>query len=489
MNIFSKIGEWFMNLFKSDAEKEFGVDILSSSTMENAQQMWSDIIGNTPYWLDDEAGIRTINFAKFLCSYTSKKACMDLAVNLEGSERATWLKKCIDEMVDKSIRDKVEDACGVGGIMFKPNGSLNPKSAIDYIMPWNFAITEQDSNGNVLGAIFIERLTKGDDYFTRLEYHHFVDIIDEDKQPVKAYEIQNRAYKSRRSTALGDKIPLTSVHEWANLSESQFIKNIEKPLFAYFKMPFNNTLEYASPEGVSIFSNAIEELRDLDVAWSKKGNEVYDSEHITFVDENALFKVHGKSGIKERVSLPRFVKGLRRGVNSTSTIDEHVPTLLTEQRIADINSILSMISTKAGFSQGQFVLDRKTGRVTATEIESDDSETVETINDIRKALKTAINDLIYALNIQADLLGVPVGVVNALTEGATDEDIFYFKDLLASFEQDRTRVYQLMLQGVYSKRKYLKEYEGFSNEEIDEMFAEIKAEKQEQAQTESLFDE
>ena len=29
-----------------------------------------------------------------------------------------------------------------------------------------------------------------------------------------------------------------------------------------------------------------------------------------------------------------------------------------------------------------------------------------------------------------------------------------------------------MIQGVYSKRKYLKEYEGFNDKEVDEMFAE-----------------
>ena len=29
-----------------------------------------------------------------------------------------------------------------------------------------------------------------------------------------------------------------------------------------------------------------------------------------------------------------------------------------------------------------------------------------------------------------------------------------------------------MMNGVYSKRKYLKEYEGFNDKEIDEMFAE-----------------
>ena len=165
-------------------------------------------------------------------------------------------------------------------------------------------------------------------------------------------------------------------------------------------------------------------------------------------------------------------------MDSASTISEHIPTMLTSDRIADINSILSMISTKAGFSQGQFVLDRKTGIATATEIESDDRETVETITDIRNALKTAIKDLIYALDKYCDVFfDMPSGYVNALDEDVPDEDIFYFKDLLASFEQDRSRAYQLMNNNVYSKRKYLKEYEGFSDEEIDEMFQQIEEEK------------
>ena len=71
---------------------------------------------------------------------------------------------------------------------------------------------------------------------------------------------------------------------------------------------------------------------------------------------------------------------------------------------------------------------------------------------------------------------MPSGYVNALDEDVADEDIFYFKDLLALFEQDRQRAYQLMINGVYSKRKYLKEYEGFNDKEIDEMFAEAEKE-------------
>ena len=477
MNIFKKIGEFFMNLFKTSAEKEFNVDIISSDLMEMAQVEWQSIIKGKPYWLSDS--VHTINFAKFLCYYTSKKTCLDLNVTISGSDRADYINQCISAMIKKSIRDKVEDACGAGGIILKPNGTYNPAGAIDYVMPGSFAVTEKNSNGDILGIIFIDRKVNGDDYYTRLEYQHFTSTIADDMDGAgRTYTIENKAFKSKGSDSLGRPISLADVPEWKDIPEVVNISNVEKPLFGYFKMPYNNTIDYSSPEGVAVFSNCIEELRNLDVAWSRKDEETDDSRHITFVDENALFKTNKKTGVSERVELPRFVKGLKHGVDSASTIDEHVPTMLTSDRIADINSILSMISTKAGFSQGQFVLDRKTGIATATEIESDDRETVETITDIRNALKTAIKDLIYALDKYCDVFfDMPSGYVNALDEDVPDEDIFYFKDLLASFEQDRTRAYQLMNNNVYSKRKYLKEYEGFSDEEIDEMFKQIEEEK------------
>lgn len=476
-----------MNLFKTNAEKEFNVDIISSDLMEIAQAEWQNVIKGRPYWMSEN--VRTINFAKFLCYYTSKKTCLDLNVTINGSDRADYIDQCIKAMIQKSIRDKVEDACGAGGIILKPNGTYNPAGAIDYVMPGSFAVTEKNSNGDILGIIFIDRRIKGDDYYTRLEYQHFTSAIGEDGENAgRTYTIENKAFKSRGSDSLGRSIKLTDVPEWKDIPESISISNVEKPLFGYFKMPYNNTIDYASPEGVAVFSNCLEELRNLDVAWSRKDAEVDDSQHLTFIDENALMKRDKNNGSKERVELPRFVKGLRRGVDAQSTIDEHVPTLLTDQRVADINSILSMISTKAGFSQGQFVLDRKTGIATATEIESDDIETVETITDIRNALKAAIKDLVYALDKYCDVFfDMPSGYVNVLDEDVADEDIFYFKDLLASFEQDRTRAYQLAMNKMYSKRKYLKEYEGFNDQEIDEMFAEI--EKENAGEQSGLFGE
>lgn len=494
MGIINRVKEFVMNILKTYAKKEFNVSPASSAVMETAQAVWHQIISGRPCWLAEDRDIRTINFAKFLCQYTAKKACLDLKVSVSGSERAEYIGSCINNMITKSIRDKTEDACGAGGIIIKPSGTYNPAGAVDYVMPGNFMITDKNGNGDILGIIFIDRISKGSDYYTRLEYHHFVQVCvpseNDEGERIKAYTIENRAYKSGRRDSLGREIKLTDVQEWAEIRPELTATNIEKPLFGYFKMPYNNTIDYESPEGVALFAGCIEELRDLDIAWSMKGNEVEDSKHMTFVDESRITQPDFQNkGLKVRLKLPRFVQGIRKGVDEEKTIHEHVATLLTDNRIKDINSILSMISTKAGFSQGQFVLDRKTGMITATQIESDDSETVETINDIRTALKSAVKDLAYAFDKYCDIFfDMPSGYVNILDKDVADEDVFYFRDLMTTFEQDRMRAFQLMTQGVYSKKKYLMEYEGFNEKDAERMLAEAAAENN-AGKEDGLFDE
>ncbi len=479
MGLISKVRDFFMNLFMSEAKEKFNVKVITSDKMEIAQLTWSNIIKELPPWLNPSDGIETINFAKFLCQYTAKKTCIDLKVTVSGSERADYINKCISYMVQKSIRDKIEDACGLGGIILKPNGTYNPKSAIDYILPGQFVVTDKNSNGDILGAIFLDKLQKGDKFYTRLEYHHFENVLDTSGNIVPGYTIENKAYKSNSDEVLGTEILLNTVEEWSNLEPIKSIHSVDKPLFAYVKMPYNNTIDYSSPEGVAIFANCHKELKDLDIAWSRKSGEVKNSKKIIFLSNSAIKGKRDKENPTGKpIELPEFVQGLEMGIDADNTIKEHVPTILTEQRITDINSILSMISTKCGFSQGQFILDRKTGRITATQIESDDSETVETITDIRTALKSAVKDLIYAIDKYCDIyFDMDSGYVDALDESVPDENIFYFKDLLSTFEQDRTRAYQLMQAGVYSKVKYLVEFEGFDETEALEMLAEAQEEK------------
>jgi len=490
MGIITRIKELFMKTFKSEAQTVFNTDIISSPEMEFAQQQWLNIIQGRPAWLSPT--VQTINFGRYICGYMAKKTCLDLYVNIEGPEkstntktkaatdnRAAYINTVVNQMVQKTLRDKVEDACGLGGIIIKPNGTFNPNNALDYILPNNFAVTEKSSNGDILGAVFIDRITVGNTYYTRLEYHHF-DYSNANESGAK-YIVENKAYKSGSEGALGNKIAMTDVKEWSGIEEYTEFEGVEKPLFAYLRMPHNNTIDFSSPEGVAIFADCIKELKDLDVAWSRKSDEIEDSQHITFINEQALRHPADKAHPRGyKIELPRFVKGLAQGIEAGNSVQEHIPTLLTEQRITEINSTLSMISTKCGCSQGQFVLDRKSGYVTATQIESDDQETVQTITDIRRALMTAIKDLVYAINKYCDVyFDFEDSYLNILDDDIPDEDIFYFKDLLSTFEADRTRAYQLMLQGIYSKKKYLMEYEGFSEGEAIAMMQEAAEEKQE----------
>ena len=75
MNFFEKIRETIMKFFRTDAEKEFNVEFITSPEIENSQQRWNDIIKGSPFWVDPKNNdIRTINFAKFLCQYTDRKS-------------------------------------------------------------------------------------------------------------------------------------------------------------------------------------------------------------------------------------------------------------------------------------------------------------------------------------------------------------------------------------------------------------------------------
>lgn len=75
------------------------------------------------------------------------------------------------------------------------------------MMPGSFAVTEKNSNGDILGIIFIDRRIKGDDYYTRLEYQHFTSSISEDGENTgRTYSIENKALSRVEVTAWGVKL-------------------------------------------------------------------------------------------------------------------------------------------------------------------------------------------------------------------------------------------------------------------------------------------
>lgn len=477
MGLISWIKAVWNKLFKKEIEERFNADILLSSEMEHYIDKFYRITSGHPDWEDVEDDIESINFAGYIDDVTAGLVTLDAKIKMPDTPRGKLLQESADYVL-QVLNDKVSEALGNAGLMFKPNGKN-----VDYVEPGNFAPTDVDSNGNILGCVFQEQRKVGNYYYTRLEWHRFEHI-----EEVHVYRITNYAYKSTGAMGIGKPCKLSEVPDWANYEEDVALQNVKKPLFSYFKNPVPNRLDRTSPLGVPIWHNCLKELKDLDVAWGRKSGEVQDSKHITFLPESVI-----KYADAHNIKLPRFVRGMMMGASTQggeNQIHEHVSTMLTEQRIADINSILSMISTKCGFSQGTFTFDEKQGLRTATEIESDDQETIRTIKNIRDTLKACLEDLFYALNIFIDRYYSDIEYPAEDWDQFKEDMNIDFKDITYNAEEDKMFDYQLAQNEYMAKWRFLVRHCGMTEDKAKQMVEEaMEEQKKQQPEGGGLFGE
>lgn len=462
MGIVAAIKGWWKKMFfKSDAKRIFDVDILLSDTMDMAIRTWNQIYAGHPNWVDKDNHVKTINFAKSVSSETARLACLDLSIKVSGSARAVYLQSVIDNMFGK-IREYVERGCVNGTIILKPNGD-----GIDCFDPQRFLPTEVDGNGNIRAGIFFDFYEQSKKYYKRLEYHRFADD--------GVYLISNRCFISESSTSLGTETDITKT-PWKELMPDVGIENIEKPLFAVFKTPMANNIDIASPLGMSIFAEAMEELKDLDVAYSRNAKEIYDSKRTVLADER-LFEgkaimVDGEI-VRVKPKMPDYIRNVL-SEGQENFYQEINPNLNTDTRVKGINNILSILAYKCGYSNGYFSFDSMTGIQTATGVEASQQRTIQFIKDVRDKLEMTMDDLIYAIDKYADLYDLaPVGVYQVE---------YGFGDICYNYEEDKKTWWGYVQAGKVPAWMYFVKFENMSEDEAKAMQAEIEAAEAEKQQ-------
>ena len=447
-------------IFKNRAEKDFDVKDITSPAMEAVISRCADIYRGVPAWVSDEDNIKTINFAKAVCSETARLATLAIKVQIGGSARATWLQEQIDKVYFK-LRHWVEYGCAYGTVIIKPNDG-----GFDMFTPFDFFVTECDSNGNITGIVFKDSYADNDKYYTRLEYHRFVETQTENG-PIYPYYISNRAYVSRHSDSLGDPVALTNT-KWADLMADTppIIKGgderLDGPMFGVFRTPQANNIDIYTPLGLPVFAEAIEEMKDLDIAYSRNVEEIFDSQRIVLADDRLMYESGSpvaklKNRIRQApVKIARFVKNVF-GNSPNEFYQEINPQLNTDVRLSGINALLSQIGYKAGFSNGYFVFNEKSNMVTATQVESDDRRTIQTIKDVRDKLESCLDGAIYAMSVYADLYG--------LAPAGNYEVVYDFGDITYSHEADKQQWYAYAVQNRIPFWYYLMKFEGMTEEE------------------------
>lgn len=430
-------------LFVKGIENALQKKVLISPKMSEAMLVWEKLYNNRAPWLNEN--VKSLNLASTIVSELACQATLDFNSRISGSRRADIIQEQVYDNVMFDIRRLVEYACATGGIVFKPYLDKN-RLAVEYVRTNRFFPLGVDSRGEVVSAVFVERLKYNGRMYTRLEEH----LLDS-----AGVTVRNYAFCGHGFWSLGRPVSIREVPEWAELAESVTLPGVKKPLFSYFKMPLANVVDMDSPLGVSVFAKGVDMIQEADkqfsrLIWEYEGGELAidaSVDALRLEDGDMQLPAHSK----------RLFRALDIDIGGGDLYSVYAPTLRDASYIDGLNEILIRVEDACGLARGTISNLNFKAR-TATELTLLRQRSYSTVTDIQKALQKALTDLVGGLEIMAT-------VFDLLPRGNC-QVTFEFDDSMAV---DRTAQFeemtQLVEQGILSKWEFRTWYFGETEEQ------------------------
>ncbi|EST11105.1 phage portal protein [Sporolactobacillus laevolacticus] len=300
-----------------------------------------------------------------------------------------------DNHFHKLFQRYLEYMFAMGGMVAKPYVD-NGKIKISWVTAQNF-LPVGSNNDDITAGVFMDMTRKGDKYYTHLEWHTW----DGD-----TYHIRNELYQSMSPDDLGVKVPLSLLYE--NMEDDIPIQGLTRPLFVYFKPNIANNFETSSPLGISIFGNALDTLKTLDIAFDSYQREFSLGKRRIIVPASAIRAIYDpKTGEVHRYfdTDDEVYQAVATGDMEADQIKDMAVALRVDDHVKAINSLLDLLSMQQGFSPGTFTFDGQQVK-TATEVVSENSETFRTKNSHETLIEQGIKDLIDCIAQLADLYDI-----------------------------------------------------------------------------------
>lgn len=450
--LISWISEVLKRMFHiTDVKRATGADIVISTPMQTALDLWQKMFLDAAPWVDNST-TKSLGLPAAIASELARLTLTEFESEITGSQRADWLNE-LYQAQRPQLRRAVELACAAGGLAFKPYPDSD-SIAVDCVPAWRFFPTAFNSRGEITGALFVERVTKGKTFYTRLEQHAI---------ETEGYVIRNYAYRSETETELGTRCGLDAVQEWESLEPELLIRYKDgtvpdKMLFAYFRLPYANTVDPESPLGVSAYARAVKLIEEADKQYSRILWEYEGSELAIDASVGAL-KRTGPDG--KPAALPQRNKRLFREL----TIDGgqgdlykvFSPEIRDTSLFNGLNQLLKRIELNCYLAYGT-ISDPQLIEKTATEINSAKQRSFAAVCELQEALEAALRDLVRCMDFYASLY--------KLAPTGDFEISFTWGDgILEDTDKEFQRRKQLVDAGYLKPEKLLAWYFGISEEE------------------------
>lgn len=435
-------------LGKENIRDAIGVDVAVSDKMAREIDLWSKMYKNKPPWKRKE--LKLCGLPAAIAGEFARLVTLELKTEITGNK---FLNDEYQTVID-NIRTYTEYACAKGGLAMKPYVS-DGHIEVDMVQADRFFPVKFNSRGEVIAAVFMETVTIGKQVYTRLEYHRH-------DEKTATYYIINKAFVRQdldNVEVLGKEVPLSAVPEWADLEETVTIINVKRPLFAYFKIPNANNVDDSSPLGVSVYSRAVDDIKEADYQWTRILWEFEGSE-LAIDGDVSLFK-RKENG---EFDLPKGKERLFRMMDFDDDKEQYkvfAPPIRDESLINGFNAILRRVEFNSGLAYGT-LSDLNTVDKTAEEIKTSKQRSYSTVSDIQKALQKALEQLIYAMDVIAQLSNLNGGKKYEVSFDWDDSIVIDKEQELQSMQQDATA-------GLIRKEIYIAAKYGVSEEEALKM--------------------
>ncbi len=454
--MFQKVISWirgvFFNMLNiSHAKTALHVDVAISADMQAAIDCWALMFQDRAAWLNKNT--QSLGLPAAIAGELARLITVEMVSTVEGSARADYLQGEYQVVLD-ALRANAELAAAGGGLVFKPyvDGS---HIVVDCVPAWRFLPTAFNSQGEVTGAVFVEQAAKGRVHYTRMEQHQLTS---------EGYTIRNLAFMSSTPSAVGTRCALNAVDEWADLEPELVIKckdgsAPEGVLFAYFKLPFANNIDGASPLGVSVYSRAVGLIEQADKQYSRILWEFEGSELAVDASVGALKADAGK--------LPERRKRLFRelGIDQGQSGDLYKvfsPAIRDTALFNGLDKLLKRIEFNCYLSYGT-LSDPQSVEKTAEEIKTSKQRSYSAVRDIQKALQKALERLVRVMDLYATLF-------NLAPRGEFTTSFAWGDGVLENADTEFARRKMLVDSGYLRPEKLLAWYFGVSEDEVKEEY-------------------
>ena len=478
---------------EEEVEQDGSTDIVSRFQQSNTDASNQQTANNTSDTKTDDKNAFN-QFSRYNTSQFHPQATVKQLVPKGPTERAEYLNKTYKNKLLKHLRREIEYGIALGGLVIKPyviqnntdkkpvkgdnvltlDASKLDKADIefDYVLATNFYPLAFNGSGDITEAAFIQRKVDKATVYSRLEHHKYAN---------HTVTVTNTAFKSSANTMssygtdLGQQIPLTSVPEWEDIQETTIITNVDRLMFAYFKMPEANTIDIYSPLGVSGFDKAISLIRDADIQYSRLLWEYEGGELAIDIDRDALRDTEVRNDNGEVImtsKMGHLQQRLYRPVDigaDGDTYNQYAPALRDSSYIQGLNTILMHIEDITGLSRGTLSEVDVAEARTATELRIIKQRSYQTNAEIQKAIQHCLEDVVYVMDVLCDLYDIT-------PKGEYETSFEWDDSILVDVDEELGKRITLMQQGIMSKKEVRMWYMGETEKQAREALLEVQEE-------------